>query len=69
VNGVREQGYRSGHWGLLGMRERARSIGARLDIDSVAGAGTTIRLTVPRAYRGARPRWVAWWPERWHSGN
>jgi signal transduction histidine kinase len=67
--GVREQGYRSGHWGLLGMRERARSIGARLDIDSVAGAGTTIRLTVPRAYRGARPRWVAWWPERWHSGN
>jgi signal transduction histidine kinase len=61
---VREQGYRSGHWGLLGMRERARSIGARLDIDSAPGAGTTIRLTVPRAYRAARPRWLGWWPGR-----
>jgi signal transduction histidine kinase len=61
---VREQGYRSGHWGLLGMRERARSIGARLDIDSARGAGTTIRLSVPRAYRAARPRWLAWWPGR-----
>jgi len=61
---VRERGYRSGHWGLLGMRERARSIGARLDIDSVAGAGTTIRLTVPRAYRTARPRRLGWWPGR-----
>jgi hypothetical protein len=30
----------------------------------VAGAGTTIRLTVPRAYRGARPRWLPRWLER-----
>lgn len=31
-------------YGLLGMKERATSIGASLDIDSVAGGGTTVRV-------------------------
>lgn len=34
----------SGHFGLLGIRERADLIGARLDVDSALGKGT--RLTV-----------------------
>ena len=31
-------------YGILGMRERAASIGARLDIESTPGAGTTVRV-------------------------
>jgi signal transduction histidine kinase len=30
-------------YGILGMRERAASIGATLDVDSIEGVGTTIR--------------------------
>jgi len=33
-------------YGLLGMKERATSIGASLDIDSVAGIGTTVRVRI-----------------------
>ncbi|NHZ91648.1 histidine kinase [Massilia sp. CCM 8733] len=44
---VAAAGQRSGHWGLVGMRERAASIGALLDIDSKAGVGTDITVTVP----------------------
>ena len=36
-----------GHFGLIGMRERAELIGARLFIHSSLGAGTTIELQVP----------------------
>ena len=53
---VRRLGYRSGHWGLLGMRERARAIGATLAIDSTPGAGTSVTLTLARARRG----WLGW---------
>ncbi len=40
---------RSGHWGLLGMQERAERIHARLNIVSRPGAGTTVELVVPAA--------------------
>ena len=33
-------------YGILGMKERATSIGASLEIESVAGAGTTVRVTL-----------------------
>jgi signal transduction histidine kinase len=36
-----------GHWGLSGMRERARKIGAQLNIWSKPGAGTELELTIP----------------------
>ncbi|HET9614248.1 MAG TPA: GAF domain-containing sensor histidine kinase [Candidatus Limnocylindrales bacterium] len=36
-----------GHHGLVNMRIRADTIGARLDVDSRPGAGTTVRLALP----------------------
>jgi signal transduction histidine kinase/ligand-binding sensor domain-containing protein len=44
---ILKAGGRDGHWGLAGMRERAKRIGARLDFWSEAGAGTEVQLTVP----------------------
>ena len=38
---------RESHWGLLGMRERAESIGAKLTIWSRPGAGTEVEISVP----------------------
>ena len=35
------------HWGLSGMRERAKNIGARFGIRSRLGAGTEVRVAVP----------------------
>jgi signal transduction histidine kinase/ligand-binding sensor domain-containing protein len=54
-------GGRPGHWGLSGMRERAKKIGARLNLWSRLGAGTEVELIVPAsiAYSAslARSRW------------
>ncbi|QJU60146.1 hypothetical protein HL653_22545 [Sphingomonas sp. AP4-R1] len=44
--GILEAGGRAGHYGLLGMRERARQIGAHFDILSTPGQGTEIRLSI-----------------------
>jgi signal transduction histidine kinase len=38
---------RDGHWGLLGMRERAARIGARFKVWSRAAGGTEVELSVP----------------------
>jgi signal transduction histidine kinase len=48
-----EEGGQSGHWGLPGMHERARKIGAHLEIWSRSGLGTEVELRVPAsiAYR------------------
>ncbi|HJQ18990.1 MAG TPA: MEDS domain-containing protein [Gemmatimonadaceae bacterium] len=43
----------SGHWGLLGMRERADRIGAALNIRSAAGRGTVVQLRVPIGRRAS----------------
>lgn len=40
---------REGHWGLRGMRERAKRIGALLKISSSTADGTEVRLSVPGA--------------------
>ena len=37
---------REGHYGLQGMRERAKMIGGELEIVSQPGEGTSIRLIV-----------------------
>lgn len=44
---VREAGRAEGHYGLVGMRERAGAIGATLEIACPASGGTAIRITVP----------------------
>ncbi len=36
-----------GHYGLLGLRERARLAGGQMAVESKPGAGTTLRLTIP----------------------
>jgi len=38
---------RLGHYGLLGMRERARMVGGILSLESGTGQGTRIRLSIP----------------------
>ncbi|MEW7849886.1 two-component regulator propeller domain-containing protein [Massilia aurea] len=50
---------RPDHWGLRGMRERAQRIGASLAIDSGAGTGTRIALTLAARLAYSRRRWRA----------
>jgi signal transduction histidine kinase len=55
---VLDQGGRAGHWGLTGMRERAKRIGGQLDVWSRPGAGTEVELSIPGsiAYEPSRTR-------------
>jgi len=58
-----------GHWGLPGMRERAKLIGGRLDVWSELHSGTEVELSVPAslAYatsRSPRRRLLPSWLER-----
>lgn len=50
------QSGRDGHWGLVGLRERADRIGAQLHVFSRPSAGTEIQLDVPSnvAFRAVR---------------
>jgi NarL family two-component system sensor histidine kinase YdfH len=41
-----------GHYGLLGLRERARSLGGQLVLRTAPGQGTTLRLLLPAQKRG-----------------
>ena len=50
---VIDAGRRDGHWGLVGMRERAARIGARLEIRSNTGSGTEVELGVPLGLKTA----------------
>jgi signal transduction histidine kinase len=45
-----------GHFGLLGMRERAERIGGRLSVCSRPGEGTEVSVMVPRGSARARPQ-------------
>jgi signal transduction histidine kinase/ligand-binding sensor domain-containing protein len=47
---------RPGHYGIVGMRERAKAVGARYTLDSAHGQGTVMRLEIPaeHAYPGRR---------------
>jgi len=60
---VLDAGGRAGHWGLQGMRERARKINSHLEIWSRTGLGTEVQLRVPAAmaYRdGSNGRRWSW---------
>jgi len=55
---------RIGHWGLAGMRERAKRIGGELEVWSEPGAGTEVELCIPVwiAYQspGRNSIWSFW---------
>lgn len=44
---VLKHGSRLGHWGMVGIKERAAQIGGQLDVWSKEGAGTELDLSVP----------------------
>ena len=51
---VLNEGARAGHWGLPGVRERAKLAGAQLDFWSEVGAGTEVQVTVPASVAYAK---------------
>ena len=53
---ILKDGGRPGHWGMAGIHERARGIGAKLEFWSEADAGTEARLTLPAAIAYEKPR-------------
>ena len=60
---VLDAGGRAGHFGLMGMRERAKKLGGQVEVWSNTGAGTEVDLRVPAevAYRQSRvPARGAW---------
>jgi signal transduction histidine kinase len=59
---VLDAGGRPGHFGLLGMRERAKQLGADIEVWSRPDAGTEIDLRVPAevAYRSSQPATRGW---------
>ena len=59
---VQLRGHRSGHWGLSGMRERARGIGAQLNVWSRPGNGTEVELALP--YPNRQRRRMKFWIRR-----
>jgi signal transduction histidine kinase len=50
--GFADKNGKSGHYGLIGMKERASHIGADLDLASAPGRGTTISVVLPAAGNG-----------------
>jgi signal transduction histidine kinase len=50
---------RAGHWGLHGMRERAKLLGGDIELWSSAQSGTAVQLTIPAstAYNTRTSRW------------
>jgi signal transduction histidine kinase len=62
---VVEAKYKAGHWGIIGMRERTRTLGCNLDFSSKPGVGTEIQVCVDarRAYakddNGIHLNWFA----------
>jgi ligand-binding sensor domain-containing protein/signal transduction histidine kinase len=68
---VANQGARAGHWGLPGMRERAKSFGGKLEVWSEHGAGTEVELRVPApvAYGRSEARRRFWFLRKKTEGT
>jgi signal transduction histidine kinase/ligand-binding sensor domain-containing protein len=67
---ILEEGGRSDHWGMQGMRERAQKIGGQLNVWSRPETGTEVELIIPRAsaYQTAHDKSKKFWL-RSSSGN
>jgi signal transduction histidine kinase/ligand-binding sensor domain-containing protein len=61
-----EQG-RTGHYGLRGMRERAKLMGGKLAVWSEIDSGTEVELTIPASVAYAKSL-AARWPKLWRLG-
>jgi signal transduction histidine kinase len=48
-----DRGAADGHFGIQGMRERAKRIGAEVRIDTAPGRGTTVTVALPLADQGS----------------
>ncbi len=61
--GILQAGYRSGHWGLPGMRERASKMRGELRVGRTRDGGTQIDLQVPAGivYRADEPKGPRHW--------
>ena len=61
---IAEAGQREGHWGLVGMKERALAMGAQYFVTSVPAQGTTIQVKMPAnlAYSTAAGSARTVWP-------
>ena len=67
---VLNEGARAGHWGLPGVRERAKLAGAKVDFWSEAGAGTEVQVAVPAsaAYaKSSEARVFGLFHKKWRS--
>jgi len=57
-------GHKEGHYGMLGMRERAEKIGGKLTVTSIHHGGSEVTLTLPArlafARRASRKRFRVW---------
>lgn len=55
-------GGRSGHWGMVGMHERASAMGARMNVWSRPESGTEVEVRVPAtvAHGRAKASWTSW---------
>ena len=55
---------RQGHWGIIGMRERAGGLGCTFDFSSTVGEGTVVTVLVPAKKAYARTSSSPWWKLR-----
>ncbi|GJI95280.1 histidine kinase [Duganella caerulea] len=54
-------GSKEGHWGLVGMRERAAALRGTLTLRPAAGHGLEVELRIPAAHAYDRAPRPAWW--------
>ena len=54
---VLREGVRAGHWGLPGIHERAKRLGARLAMWSEIGVGTEVELTLAASIAYGKSAW------------
>jgi nitrate/nitrite-specific signal transduction histidine kinase len=61
---------RAGHYGLSGMRERAKLMGGKLTVWSALESGAEVELSVPasRVYAASAPPWYSWFTKK-YSGE
>jgi signal transduction histidine kinase len=57
-------GGRQGHWGMLGMRERSRKIGAQFTISMPSQGGTEVKLRIPANLAYTSRSGLSWWSKR-----